>query len=98
MMDPRDVILRPVISEKSMNLMSERKYTFIVNKNANKIQIKQAVEELFGVDVEKVYTMNYIGKLKRVGRNVGRTSSYKKAIVKLKPNSKGIEFFEGLQA
>ncbi|SNX54372.1 50S ribosomal protein L23 [Thermoanaerobacterium sp. RBIITD] len=97
-MDARDIIIRPVVTEKSMNQMADRKYTFIVNKNANKIQIKQAAEELFGVNVEKVYTMNYLGKLKRMGKNIGRTSSYKKAIIKLKPNSKGIEFFEGLQA
>lgn len=97
-MDARDIIIRPVVSEKSMNQMADRKYTFIVNKNANKIQIKQAVEEIFGVDVENVFTINYLGKLKRVGKNVGRTSSYKKAIIKLKPKSKGIEFFEGLQA
>ena len=81
-----------------MNEMANKKYAFIVNKNANKIQIKKAVEEIFGVDVEKVFTMNYMGKMKRMGKYEGRTSSYKKAIVKLKPNSKGIEFFEGMQA
>ncbi|MGB9680037.1 MAG: 50S ribosomal protein L23 [Thermoanaerobacteraceae bacterium] len=97
-MDARDIILKPVITEKSMSLMADRKYTFIVRKDANKIQIKNAVEEIFGVKVEKVFTMNYMGKLKRVGKNEGRTNSFKKAIVKLKPNSKGIEFFEGMQA
>ncbi|MDI6604409.1 MAG: 50S ribosomal protein L23 [Thermoanaerobacteraceae bacterium] len=97
-MEARDIILKPVVTEKSMNEMSNKKYTFIVNKNANKIQIKKAVEEIFGVDVEKVFTMNYMGKMKRMGKYEGRTSSYKKAIVKLKPNSKGIEFFEGMQA
>lgn len=97
-MDARDIILKPVVTEKSMNLMADRKYTFIVHKDANKIQIKRAVEEIFGVKVEKVYTMNYMGKLKRMGKYEGRTSSFKKAIVKLAPNSKGIEFFEGMQA
>ncbi|QSZ27156.1 50S ribosomal protein L23 [Aceticella autotrophica] len=97
-MEARDIILKPVVTEKSMNEIANKKYTFIVNKNANKIQIKKAVEEIFGVDVEKVFTMNYMGKMKRMGKYEGRTSSYKKAIVKLKPNSKGIEFFEGMQA
>ncbi|KUK08969.1 MAG: 50S ribosomal protein L23 [Caldanaerobacter subterraneus] len=96
-MEARDIIIRPVITEKSMNLMGDRKYTFIVDKRANKIEIKKAVEEIFGVKVEKVYTMNYKGKPKRMGKYAGRTESYKKAIVKLAPDSKGIEFFEGLQ-
>jgi len=96
-MEARDIIIRPVITEKSMNLMSERKYTFIVDKRANKIQIKKAVEDIFGVKVDKVYTMNYKGKPKRMGKYEGKTEAYKKAIVKLTPDSKGIEFFEGLQ-
>lgn len=88
-----DVIIRPIITEKSMQMAEEKKYTFVVAKTANKIQIKQAAEEVFGVEVKKVYTMNYRGKEKRMGRNVGRTSSYKKAIIQLKDTSKDIEFF-----
>lgn len=93
---PYDVIIKPVISEKSMDDTQERKYTFKVAKDANKTQVKQAVEEIFGVEVEKVNIMNCRGKLKRMGRNVGMTASSKKAIVKLTENSKEIEFFQGL--
>ncbi|HBT20969.1 MAG TPA: 50S ribosomal protein L23 [Peptococcaceae bacterium] len=90
-----DIILKPVISEKSMELIGENKYTFWVDKRANKVQIKKAIEELFDVKVEKVTTMNVKGKLKRFGRNVGRTPNRKKAIVKLREGDK-IEIFEGL--
>ncbi|NLO89572.1 MAG: 50S ribosomal protein L23 [Clostridia bacterium] len=90
-----DIIIRPVISERSMELIGENKYTFWVDKRANKIQIKKAIEELFDVEVERVTTMNVKGKLKRFGRNVGRTPARKKAIVKLKEGDK-IEIFEGL--
>lgn len=76
-----------------MTQAQDKKYTFIVAKNSNKTQIKQAVEKIFGVKVEKVNTMNYAGKTKRMGRNEGKTSSFKKAIVTLTPASKEIEFF-----
>ncbi|SKA99220.1 LSU ribosomal protein L23P [Caloramator quimbayensis] len=93
-----DIILRPVITEKSMNQMADRQYTFLVHPNANKSMIKKAVEEIFGVNVEDVKTLNYEGKVKRVGVHVGRRADYKKAIVKLTANSKSIEFFEGFNA
>ena len=91
-----DIILKPVISEKSMADVQERKYTFKVAVNANKTQVKMAVEEIFGVDVEKVNIMNVNGKLKKMGKNIGMTASSKKAIVTLKEKSKQIEFFQGL--
>ncbi len=92
-----DVILKPVITEKSMNQMSEKKYTFLVHVDANKTMIKEAVEKMFeGVKVEKVNTMNMGGKKKTRGRVVGRTAATKKAIVKLTSDSKDIELFTGL--
>ena len=92
-----DVLLKPVITEKSMELMSERKYTFLVHPDANKIQIREAVEKMFdGVKVAKVNTMNNRGKNKRRGYTTGRTADTKKAIVTLKADSKDIEFFEGI--
>ncbi|SHH45707.1 50S ribosomal protein L23 [Tepidibacter thalassicus] len=96
MTNPHDIIIKPVISEQSMADMAEKKYTFIVDKKANKTEIKKAVEAVFGVTVDKVNTLNYKGKVKRMGRNVGRTASYKKAIVKLTADSKEIKFFEGV--
>lgn len=93
-MDARDIIKRPVITEHSMNL-GEKKYTFEVDPRANKIQIKNAVEEIFGVKVEKVNTMNYKGKFRRFGRYSGYRPNRKKAIVKLTPDSKDIDFFDG---
>ncbi|MCX7883950.1 MAG: 50S ribosomal protein L23 [Caloramator sp.] len=93
-----DIILRPVITEKSMSQMSNRQYTFLVHPDANKSMIKKAVEEIFGVNVEDVKTLNYEGKVKRVGMHVGKRADYKKAIVKLTANSKSIEFFEGFNA
>ena len=93
--DPYDIIKRPVLTEKSYDQMNEGKYTFMVDVNANKYQIKQAIETVFSVKVDKVNTLKQQGKLKRMGRNEGRRPSYKKAIVKLKPGSK-IEFFEGM--
>ena len=96
MKTPYDVILAPVITEKSMDDAAARKYTFKVQKTANKTEIKQAIEEAFGVQVEKINTANYDGKLKRQGRFVGRTPSYKKAIVTITESSKPIEFFEGI--
>ncbi|SIS71595.1 50S ribosomal protein L23 [Alicyclobacillus vulcanalis] len=92
-MDPRDLIKRPIITERSTELMEENKYVFEVDRRANKVEIRKAVEKLFGVEVESVHTMNVRGKQKRVGKYVGRTSDWKKAIVKLKPGSKTIDFF-----
>ncbi len=92
-----DVILKPVITEKSMEVMSEKKYTFLVHPEANKSQIKEAVEKMFdGVKVEKVNTMNCDGKKKRRGLVVGKTAKTKKAIVQLTAESKDIEIFAGL--
>lgn len=96
MTNPHDIIIKPVISEQSMADMSEKKYTFIVNKRSNKTEIKKAVEVIFGVKVDKVNTLNYDGKVKRMGKHEGRTSSFKKAVVKLTSESKEIEFFQGV--
>lgn len=93
-----DIIIRPVITEKSMTLMGERKYTFIVHKGANKIQIRNAVENIFGVTVSRVFTMNYSGKKKRVRFNLGKRADFKKAIVQLTENSNGIEFFNSMNS
>ena len=82
-MDARDILIRPLISERSTDLMTEGKFVFVVDKRANKIQIAAAVEEIFKVDVLAVNTVNVKGKTKRRGRTVGKTNSYKKAIVKL---------------
>ncbi len=92
-----DVILKPVVTEKSMNAMAEKKYTFLVHPTANKSQIKEAVEKMFdGVKVLKVNTMNNDGKTKRRGNVYGKTAKTKKAIVQLTADSKDIEIFEGL--
>ena len=92
-----DVILKPVITEKSMNVMGEKKYTFLVHTDATKNQIKEAVEKMFeGTKVERVNTMNQDGKNRRRGMVVGKTSKTKKAIVTLTADSKDIEIFEGL--
>ena len=92
-----DVILKPVVTEKSMNAMTEKKYTFLVHTDANKNQIKEAVEKMFeGTKVERVNTMNQDGKNRRRGMVVGKTSKTKKAIVTLTADSKDIEIFEGL--
>lgn len=91
-----DVIIKPVITEQSMDMAQEKKYTFKVAVDANKTQVRLAVEEIFGVEVKKVNIMNYDGKLKRMGRTMGKTAAYKKAIVTLKDSSKPIEFFESL--
>lgn len=95
-----DIIRRPIISERSMEVVFDRegneikKYTFEVPVTANKIEIKKAVEEVFGVKVAAVNTMRVMGKVKRMGRNEGRRASWKKAIVTLEKGSKTIEFFE----
>lgn len=92
-----DIIKKPVLTEKSMNAMAEKKYTFIVNPEATKGQIKEAVEKMFdGTKVAKVNTMNYDGKTKRRGMVYGKTAKAKKAIVQLTEDSADIELFEGL--
>lgn len=92
-----DVVIRPIITEQSMEHTDIGKYVFEVAPNANKIEIKRAVEGIFGVEVDKVTTMNMQGKRKRTGRYPeGSRKSWKKAVVKLKPGSKTIEFFEGM--
>ena len=93
---PQDIIIKPVITEKSMDELREGKYTFKVAKDSNKTEIKKAVETLFGVQVKKVNTINCNGKNKRVGRFVGKTPDWKKAVVTLTEDSKTIEFFEGM--
>ena len=95
-MNKYDIIIRPIISEKSMDQSADKKYTFQVALSANKIEIKKAVEEIFGVKVEKVTTMRVLGKVKRMGANSGKRPDWKKAIVKLTADSKTIEFFDGL--
>ena len=92
----QDIIVRPIITEKSMEGLAERKYTFEVAKNANKIEVKKAVETLFGVKVAKVNTISVKGKKKRMGRSEGYTSDWKKAVVTLTEDSKTIEFFDGM--
>ncbi len=92
-----DVLIKPVISERSMDLIEDRKYTFVVHKEATKVQIKEAVEKMFkGVIVKKVNTMNRPGKKKRRGMITGKTASTKRAIVTVTEDSKAIEFFEGM--
>ena len=92
-----DVILKPVLTEKSMSGMGDKKYTFLVHPEANKTQIKEAVEKMFeGAKVESVNTMNYQGKKKRRGMVVGKTAKTKKAIVQLTNDSKDIEIYPGL--
>ena len=94
-----DIIIRPVLTEKSYAEMADKKYTFRVAINANKTEIKNAIEEVFpGVKVESVNTMRTEGKIKRQGRTQGRTAEVKKTIVTLKKDSKGIPFFEGMAA
>ena len=99
-MSAYDIIKKPLLSEKSYATIAEKKYTFVVDLNANKIQIRQAVEEIFKVKVKQVNTLIVKGKKKtqntKQGRSVGRTSDYKKAIVWLTSDSKPIEFFESL--
>ena len=95
-MKAQDIVIRPIITEKSMAGNAEKKYTFEVCKDANKIEIAQAVEELFGVSVSKVNTVSVRGRLKRMGRNEGYRPDWKKAIVTLTESSKTIEFFEGM--
>lgn len=92
----QDIIVRPIVTEKSMMGTTMKKYTFEVNKKANKIEIAKAVEELFGVKVKKVNTLHVRGQLRRQGKTEGYTPSWKKAVVTLTEESKNIEFFEGM--
>ncbi len=89
-----DVIIRPIITENSMDMAADKKYAFKVAKDCNKTEVRKAIEEIFGVDVAKVNIVNVNGKKKRLGRTMGTTSSYKKAIVTLTPDSKEIELFQ----
>lgn len=96
MKDPRDIIKRPVITEHSADLMADKKYTFEVSSKANKTEIKDAVESIFGVKVVKVNTINLKGKFRRMGRYEGYRPDRKKAIVTLSEDSKDLDFFEGV--
>ena len=96
MKSPYDIIIRPVLTEKSYDGMADKKYAFEVALNANKTEIKKAVETIFDVKVESVNTMRIQGKMKRQGRTQGRRPERKKAYVKLTEGSKTIEFFEGM--
>ena len=95
-MAAQDIIVRPIITEKSMAGIGMKKYTFEVAKNATKVDVARAVEELFGVKVAKVNTLNVRGHFRRQGRGEGYTSAWKKAVVTLTEDSKTIEFFEGM--
>ena len=95
-MNAYDIIRKPIITEKSMGEMADKKYTFVVDVSANKNQIKMAIEEVFKVKVDRVNTIKMRGKMKKMGKYEGRRPGYKKAIVKLTQDSKSIEFFEGL--
>jgi large subunit ribosomal protein L23 len=93
--DPRDIILAPIVSEKSYGLLESGRYTFVVHPDANKTQVKIAVEQIFGVKVTSVNTMNRVGKRKRTRAGYGTRKSTKRAIVTLSPDSKAIEIFSG---
>ena len=96
MKSPYDIIKRPVLTEKGYDQIADKKYSFYVDINASKIEIRVAVETIFGVKVDKVNTLRTMGKMKRQGVHEGRRPETKKAIIKLKKDSKGIEFFEGM--
>ena len=91
-----DIIIKPVVTERSMENMESKRYTFKVDTRANKSEIKKAVETIFGVKVKQVNTMNITGKKKRMGANVGKRPDWKKAIVTLTEDSKEIEFFQSI--
>ena len=95
-MNNYDIIIKPILSEKSFSGIQMKRYTFKVAKNATKVDIKRAVEEVFGVEVAKVNTVNVQGKVKRRGATSGKRPDYKKAIVQLTESSKSIEFFDSL--
>lgn len=97
MKSPYDVLIRPVLSEKTYDMINNKRYTFIVDSEANKYEIKDAVETVFaGVQVEKINTVHRLGKMKRMGRHIGRKPSTKKAYITLKKDSKPIDLFEGI--
>ena len=96
MKHPHDIIIRPWITEKSMDMQQQKKYVFIVDRRSNKTEIKNALESIFGVKVARVNTVNMRGKVKRMGRFEGKRPDWKKAIVTLTEDSKTIEFFEAL--
>ena len=98
MKDLHDIIRRPVLSEKAYDGFADKKYVFEVQIDANRTEVKQAVEKIFGAKVEKVNIVRTLGKIKRQGRTQGRTSEVKKAYVTLKKDSKEIEFFDGMAA
>ena len=93
---PQDIVIAPIITEKSMSVIADKKYTFKVATDANKVEIAEAVEKLFKVEVAKVNIMIVRGRQKRMGRYTGTTAAWKKAIVTLTEKSKTIEFFDGL--
>lgn len=95
MADYRDILIKPLVTEKTAALMEENKYSFVVPLRANKIEIRQAVEHIFKVKVVDVNTIRVMGKMKRMGKTQGKRPDYKKAIVKLAPGQ-SIEFFEGV--
>lgn len=95
MANPRDILIRPLITEKTTAMMQDNNYTFVVPLTANKVEIRQAVEQVFKVKVLDVNTIRVMGKTKRMGRTQGKRPDYKKAIVKLAPGER-IEFFEGV--
>ena len=97
MTDARDIIKRPIITEHSADEMADKKYTFEVSTKANKNQIKDAVEEIFGVKVVKINTSNIKGKFKRMGRHGGYRPNRKKAVVQLSEDSKKLDFFESVE-
>ena len=92
----QDIVIAPIITEKSMSVIADKKYTFKVATDANKVEIAAAVEKLFGVEVAKVNTMNVRGHKRRMGRYQGTTAAWKKAVVTLTEKSKTIDFFDGL--
>jgi large subunit ribosomal protein L23 len=96
MKNPRDIIKRPIITERTSDMMEDNKYAFEVDVRSNKTEIKKAIEDIFGVDVVNVNTINVRKKPKRFGRHSGFTARRKKAIVKLSADSKPLEFFEGV--
>lgn len=96
MRNPHDIIIKPLVTEQSMDGMAERKYSFKVDRTANKTEIKKAIEKIFDVKVEKTNTLNMTGKVKRMGKNEGKRADWKKAVVTLTEDSKEIEFFEGM--
>ena len=97
MKSPYDIVKRPIITEKSMELLAENKYTFEVDKNANKAEIKEAIETIFeGVKVKKVRTLNFTGKKVRTRYGYGKRADWKKAYVTLTDDSEAIEYFDGM--